>query len=205
MHFKTERIAADQGSQLNSREKIISATLKLADKVPWHEITMDSIAESAKIKSSTLAKIFPTKLSILGAFSHQLDEQIRLNFSNDEQRSSTRDQLFEILMLRFDKLNQHKKAIKLIFNETIPSDPFAVAHGLNSLFCSMKSVLDTVGIQTQTPLGCFNIKALSIIFLHNFFIWLEDDSSDMAKTMASLDRDLAKAETLRKMSLKKPR
>ena len=190
---------------MSYHERIISAALKLAEKKPWHEITMDNIAESAKIKSSTLAKYFTSKLFILDAFNHQLDEQIKLNFSDDDPTSSIRSQIFEILMTRFDKLNQHKTAVKLIFKETIPSDPFATAHGLKNLFRSMKAVLDTVGIQTRTPLGCVKIKALSVIFLRSFLVWLEDDSSDMAKTMASLDRDLAKAETLKKASLRQPR
>jgi hypothetical protein len=97
-------------------------------------------------------------------------------------------------MARFDLLNRYKIAVKLIYKETVPFDPVASAYGLNSLVKSMKIVLDIAGIPTHTLLGCTKTKILSAIFMHSFIAWLDDDSTDMAKTMAILDRDLAKVE-----------
>ena len=62
----------------------------------------------------------------------------------------------------------------------------------------MEIILNIVGIATRTPLGCIKTKALSAIFFRSFKTWLKDESPDMAKTMATLDRDLAKAETIGK-------
>lgn len=184
--------------KINPNKKIIFATLKLAVTVPWQEITMDSIAKAAKVKSSVLMEIFSSKLAILDAFNRQLDEQITEEFSNIENVGSIREQLFEILMARFDALNRYKSALKLIYKETVPFDPLASAYGLNNLIHSMEIVLNIVGIPTCTPVGCVRTKVLSAIFIRSFIIWLEDNSADMAKTMAKLDNDLAKAETLGK-------
>ena len=178
----------------NTNENIISTTLKLAETIPWHEITIDGIALAEKIKPSTLLEIFPSKLSILDAFNHQLDTEIRQEFASIEKLGSVRDQLFDILMARFDLLNRHKIAVKLIYKETVPFDPLASAYGLNSLIKSMELVLNIAGIPTCTLLGFTKTKILSAIFMRSFITWLGDDSTDMAKTMAILDSDLVKVE-----------
>ena len=181
----------------NTNENIISTTLELSETIPWQEITIDGIAHATKIKSSDLLKIFPSKLLILNAFNRQLDAEIIQEFSNIEKLGSVRDQLFDILMARFDLLNRHKPAIKLIYKKTVPFDLLASAYGLSSLTKSMGIVLSIVGIPTDTLLGCMKTKILSAIFVRSFITWLGDDSTDMAKTMAILNSDLAKVEMFR--------
>ena len=175
-------------------QTIISMTLKLAENVPWNEITIDGIAQATKIKSSALIKIFPSKLSILDAFNSQVDAEIIEEFSNIKKFEPKRDQLFDILMARFDVLNRHKTAIKLIYKTTVPFDLPASAQGLENLTKSMKVVLNIADIPTSTILGCIKIKILSVIFFRSFVAWLDDESLDMAKTMAMLDGDLTKVE-----------
>jgi len=183
--------------KINTNENIIFTTLKLAETIPWQEITIDEIAQATKIKSSDLLEIFSSKLSILNAFNGQLDTETTREFSNIEKLGSVRDQLFDILMARFDLLNRHKPAIKLIYKKTVPFDLLASAYGLSSLTKSMGIVLSIVGIPTDTLLGCMKTKILSAIFVRSFITWLGDDSTDMAKTMAILNSDLAKVEMFR--------
>ena len=178
----------------NTKEDIISTTLKLAETIPWRVITTNRIAQATKIEPGSLLEIFPSKLAILGAFNHQLDAKITEEFSNIEKSGPVRDQLFDILMARFDLLNPYKVAVKLIYKETCPFDPIASAYGLNSLIKSMKIVLNIAGIPTCTLLGFMKTKILSAIFMRSFIAWLGDDSTDMAKTMAILDSDLVKVE-----------
>jgi hypothetical protein len=178
----------------NTNKNIISTTLKLAETIPWQKITIDGIAQAEKIESSALLEIYPSKLSILDAFNRQLDAEIIQEFASIEKLGSVRDQLFDILMARFDLLNRYKIAVKLIYKETVPFDPLASAYGLHSLIKSMKIVLNIAGIPTCTLLGFMKTKILSAIFMRSFIAWLGDDSTDMAKTMAILDSDLVKVE-----------
>jgi AcrR family transcriptional regulator len=179
----------------NPSAKIVTATLKLAAITPWREVSLENIAEAAKIKPDRLTELFPNKVSILDAYNCQLDEKTIMEFASNKDEGTTRDQLFDILMARFDSLTPHKKAIKAILKETIPNDPIACAHGVRALLRSMRSILELVGIRSTSPIGCLKTKSLSAVYLRSFKIWLDDDSSDLAKTMASLDDGLAKAET----------
>ena len=180
-------------------KKIITATLKLAAAKPWREISMEDIAEAAKIKLDDLNKTFSSKLAILNAFNRQIDDQTAKSFGEVSPDETTRDQLFEIMMSRFDALQPHKKAIKSILRETVPYDPIASICGLRTVMRSMGSALDLTGIRVRTPIGCLKAKALAAIYLRAFKTWLGDDSADMAKTMALIDDGLAKAENLAKI------
>jgi hypothetical protein len=181
---------------INTNKKIISATLKLAETITWQKITMEEIAKAAKVEPSILLQNFSSKLSILDAFNCHLDAEITQEFAKTKKWGSAREQLFDIIMTRFDSLNSYKRALRLIYKTTVPYDLRASICGLNNVTNSMKIVLDISNISTITPLGCIRTKLLSAIFLRSFVTWLNDDSADMAKTMAKLDSDLAKAEKL---------
>ncbi len=179
-----------------SPEKIITATLKLATTHPWPEITMTDIAEAAKLTPEELKQHFSSKLAILDGFNRQIDDQVAAGFGEASEDETVRDQLFDILMSRFDTLQPQKKAIKSILRETVPFDPKASLCGLGAVMRSMGSALNLLGIKSKTPLGCVKTKALAAVYLRSFKTWLEDDSADMAKTMAILDDGLAKIENL---------
>ena len=181
---------------INTNKKIISATLKLAETITWQKITMEEIAKAAKVEPSILLQSFSSKLSILDAFNRHLDAEITQEFAKTKKWGSVREQLFDIIMARFDTLNSYKRALRSIYKTTVPYDLRASIRGLNNVTNSMKIVLDISKISTITPLGCIRTKLLSAIFIRSFGAWLNDDSADMAKTMAKLDSDLAKAEKL---------
>jgi len=185
-----------------SPDKIIAATLKLAATHPWPEITMADITEAAKLKAAELKQHFTSKLAILDAFNRQIDDQVASAFGDASEDETVRDQLFDILMSRFDALQPQKKAIKAILRETVPFDPRASLCGIGAIMRSMASALNLLGINSKTPLGCIKTKALAAVYLRSFKVWLEDDSADMAKTMAILDDGLAKIENLAQIILR---
>ena len=182
-------------------DKIIAATLKMATTHPWPEISLDNIAEAVKLKPSELKQHFASKLAILDGFNRQIDEQVAAAFGDASEDESVRDQLFDILMSRFDALQPQKKAVKAILRKTVPFDPKASLCGLGAVMRSMGSALNLLGIRSKTPLGCIKIRALAAVYLRSFKIWLEDESADMAKTMAILDDGLAKIENLAQIFL----
>lgn len=184
--------------KISTKEKIISETLKLAETMPWQKITKGDIAKAAKVNASIIEKYFSSKLLILDDFNRQLDKQLIKDFSGIDKSGSIREQLFEILMLRFDAMNKYKIALKSIYKGTIPFDPLASARGLKNLMNTMEVALNLIAIPTGTPTGCLKTKVLGAIFFRSFLTWLGDNSPDMANTMAKLDNDLAKAEEFSK-------
>ncbi len=59
---------------------------------------------------------------------------------------------------------------------------------------SMAWMLEAAGLSSSGLCGRLRARGLALIHLNAFRVWLDDDSSDMAPTMAALDKGLCKAE-----------
>src|SRR3546814_17327248 len=60
----------------------------------------------------------------------------------------------------------------------------------------MALTLEAAGFSTTGCRGVLRRKGLAAIYLATMRVWLRDDSEDMAKTMAYLDRQLARVDSL---------
>ena len=65
----------------------------------------------------------------------------------------------------------------------------------------MQLMLETVGICSVGFQGELKARGLTIIYANSLRVWLDDESPDLAATMAALDRGLMRAEQI--MSLLK--
>ena len=100
-----------------------------------------------------------------------------------------RDRLFDLLMRRFDALKPHRGAIAALWRE-LPRDPLAGAPLAPALARSMAWMLEAAGAPPRRPFGPVRVKLLAGIHLSVMRVWLQDDSEDLGRTMASLDRAL---------------
>ncbi len=55
-------------------------------------------------------------------------------------------------------------------------------------------MLEAAGIDTGGYKGAIKIAGLTALYLKTLKTWREDDSEDMAKTMAELDKNLERSE-----------
>ena len=57
-------------------------------------------------------------------------------------------------------------------------------------------MLEAAGISASGPFGLLRTKGLLAVWLAALRVWLADDSNDLSRTMAALDRYLRRAERL---------
>jgi hypothetical protein len=116
-----------------------------------------------------------------------------------------RDRLFDMLMRRFDALQPHREALGIILQDQL-RDPLASCCGLSRLRKSMAITLEAAGFSTSGLRGVLRQKGLAAIYLGTMRVWLRDDSEDMAKTMAYLDKQLARVDDwLGRLRSRRPR
>lgn len=60
---------------------------------------------------------------------------------------------------------------------------------------SMTWMMEAAGIETLGLRGALKVAGLTGVYLKVLKTWTEDDSPDLAKTMAALDKDLGRAES----------
>lgn len=178
-------------------DRVIDAALALAAGRGWRRLSLGDIANEAGLTLAGLRAVFPSKAAILGGFLRRTDERVLAGGGTAglAEGSSARDRLFDVLMRRFDVMRPHRDAITAIARDSL-FDPLAALCLGPSLMCSMAWMLEAAGLNSAGLKGGLSSKGLALVYLGALRAWLKDDSADLAKTMAALDRGLRRAETV---------
>ena len=97
------------------------------------------------------------------------------------------DVLFDLLMSRFDVLQKHRKAILSMAEAARQDRGLSCALGRATL-SGLYRLIDAA--QLDSPSRPVLAAGLGAVYGWAFFVWRRDDSRDMAKTMAAIDRAL---------------
>lgn len=174
-------------------DRVIECALTLAAERSWRRITMSEIAAASKLSLAELFALYRSKEAILSAFVRRIDREVLEGGAADGE--SARDRLFDVLMRRFEALNPHKTSLEAIFRDC-GVDPLGMLCGGLRLRRSMAWMLEAAGIQGSGLLGRARVKGLALVYLATMRVWLGDDSEDMSRTMAALDKRLRRAESV---------
>jgi ubiquinone biosynthesis protein COQ9 len=178
-----------------ARDRLREAALRLLAERGWAATTVADIAAEAGVSAAEAAEIFPTKAAILAEVQTWIDEQAGAAAPGS---GTVRDKLFELLMRRFDALKPHKKAVRALA-AGVCANPLAGLTAAPRLAKSLARSLDSAGAGTSGPTGPLKVQGLGLIYANAFRIWLGDETPDMSKTMAALDRGLGRAESLARL------
>ncbi len=182
--------------KVDPRQKIIDASLKLAEERGWRRLALPEIAEAAGVSLAELYRHFVGKQAILDAFSQSIDSALLDELEDDfELDEPARDRLFDVLMRRFDLLRPHRDALARITQDQL-NDPLALCGSLRQLLHSMRWMLEGARIGTGGLMGAVRVKALVAIYLSVIPVWLRDETADQSKTMAALDARLRRIEAV---------
>ncbi len=198
---KPRKGASAAGGDAVSR-RIISAALKLSAAKGWRSLSLACIADEAGVGLAELHRAFASKTAIFSGFLDTIDAKVLAGGKGDADEEP-RDRLFDVLMRRFDALDPHKAAIAAILPETL-FDPAAASVLAPRLIRSMAWMLEAAGLSSAGLGGRLRAKGLALVYMNALRVWLGDDSPDMAKTMAALDKGLKRAEGLARLCCSGP-
>ncbi len=175
------------------REKIITAFLSLLAEKPFEAIGFPAIAKAAGVSLASLRGEFPSKLAIVAAHIKATDRAVLAEDVSDMADEPARDRLADVLMRRLDILVPHRAAVRSLLRSVRRDPPLALA--LNALTVrSQRWMLNAAGIGAAGPLGALRAQGLAILFAGVLDTWTRDEERDQARTMAALDRALARGE-----------
>jgi AcrR family transcriptional regulator len=172
----------------DSSARIVDAALAVAARQGWRNASLADIAAEAKLPLLSVYDRFRSKGEILDAFRQRIDEAVLGGIEEDEGERP-RDRLFDALMRRFDALQPHKDAVRALARE-LPADPLLALGALPGAARSMAWMLEASGIDASGLRGFARVHLLTGIYSSVLRVWLVDESADMMKTMAVLDRRL---------------
>ncbi len=175
--------------------RIVAAALDLAATQGWRDTTLADIAAAAGLTLADVHGVFRSKEAIVAAFQRGIDAQVLAGDDAALADEPARDRLFDVIMRRFDALAPHKEAVRAILRASL-CDPLAALCGACAFERSMVWMLEAARIDPAGLSGALRVKGLAGVYLATLRVWLGDDSEDMARTMAALDRRLRQAESL---------
>ena len=104
-----------------------------------------------------------------------------------------RERLFDVLMRRLETLAPHREAVRSLLRSAGRNPPLAIA--LNGLAVrSQQWMLTAAGIGASGPRGMLRAQGLAVMFASVLRTWVKDDDQGLARTMAALDRALARGQ-----------
>jgi AcrR family transcriptional regulator len=164
----------------------------------WRDLSYAEIAEEAGVPIAEAHRIYPSKAAILLGLSRALDERILSGLEADPLEGSAKDRLFDLLMRRFDVLKADAAAYRRLMRQ-LPATPPEFAAMLCRVRRSLALMLETAGVSASGLKGALRLKGLCAIYMAGLRAFANDESEDLAKTMAEIDKRLGQAERLSEM------
>lgn len=178
------------------------ALLRVTAAGGWRDLSYAEIAKEAGLSLSAAYQAYPSKAAILTGIGRDIDSRIFAGLEGDPLEGSAKDRLFDLLMRRFDTLNQHREAFAALARD-LPRTPGEALALLCQLRSSLARMLEAAGVSASGLRGALRIEGLGAIYAAALRVWFKDDSSDLAKTMAELDKRLGQAERCIQMTRRK--
>jgi AcrR family transcriptional regulator len=189
----TSADSPDSGGGKSERERIVDAFMALLAEKSIEQIGFAEIAKSAGVSLSELRGHFGSTLAILAAHMKETDRAVLAGIDADMAEEPPRERLFDVLMRRLEILAPHKAALRSLTRSAMRNPPLALA--LNGLAVrSEQWMLTAADIGAAGPRGMVRAQGLAVLFASVLRTWVDDDDPGLARTMAALDRALARGQ-----------
>jgi len=185
--------ASRPAAPAGERGKIIAAFLALLAEKPIEQIGLSEIAREAGVSLAHLRDEFSSTLAIVATHIKDIDRAVLAEDLSDMEEEPERERLFDVLMRRFEALAPHRDAVRSLLRSARRNPPLALA--LNKLAVrSQQWMLTAAGINAAGPRGMMRAQGLALLFGSVLRTWIRDDDEGLARTMAALDRALARGQ-----------
>jgi len=170
-------------------QTLIAAVFSQASLRGWADVNIAEAARDAGLPLAQVRARFPGRGAVLLRFGVMADQAALAAGSNEP---SPRERLFDMVMSRFDALQQHRAGILQLLR-AMRTDPGTSMLLYGATLRSMKWLLDGASIPSTGIVGGLRVHGLLALWLYALRAWESDESPDLSATMAAVDRGLDRA------------
>ncbi|WP_135212406.1 hypothetical protein [Vitreimonas flagellata] len=175
------------------RRDLARAALSLAGSTPWREVTLIRLADAA---ARPVSDFYGATLGeAVDCVEEAFDRAIADATDELDPKQTVRDRLFELIMRRFEAMEPHREAV-LGMEHGLDRDPTLMAAAHQRHVRCARWVLAIAGMEADGMTGQARAQGLGVIIGQARAAWRGDSAGDFAKTMASLDKNLRRAEEM---------
>lgn len=170
-------------------KQLIAAAFQQAGLVGWREVNLVDAAREAGLDLAAVRGRFPGKTAVLLRFGSLADQAV---LAAAPLAGLPREKLFDVVMARFDQLQQHRAGVLAVM-ESVRFDPGLAVLLWGATLRSMKWMLEAAGVPATGVVGALRVHGLAAVWAYALRAWETDESSDLASVMAAVDRGLDRA------------
>lgn len=170
-------------------QALVAAVFSQAALRGWADVNIAEAARDADLPLDRVRARFPGRGAVLLRFGVLADQAALAAGSNEP---SPRERLFDMVMSRFDALQQNRAGILQLL-QALRTDPATSLLLYGATLRSMKWLLDGAGIPSTGIVGGLRVHGLLALWLYALRAWEDDESPDLSATMAAVDRGLDRA------------
>ena len=177
------------------RQRIMDAFMALLAAKPFEEIGFAEIAQTAGVTLSELRNEYGSTLAILCAQIKEIDRRVLAGGDGDMTEESARERLFDVLMRRLELLAPHREAVRSLMRSATINPGLAFALNCQAVR-SQQWMLTAAGISASGPRGVFRAQGMACLYGNVLRTWIDDEDPGLARTLAALDRQLARGQRM---------
>ncbi len=181
-------------NSIEIEKKYITKGFDLIKDIGWEAFSIEKLSVKENIPLNDLKVYFKCKYSIVDRFSKMIDKKIESKLRiQDFNNSSKKDILFELIMMRFDEMEEFKRSLARVLDAS-KNKPLLISIITKNVLNTMDFFLELSNSYNNYAFDVLKKNFLFLIYSITFKTWLSDNTEDLSKTMAELDKLLSTAE-----------
>lgn len=178
-----------------SRPDLLVAAFEQIGEAGWAGWSPTELAASTGYGLAEIYEAFPVPSALARRLGERLDRVMLAMPAGELDGLSHRERLFELLMRRFDAMRPFKSGLGRLAREA-RGEPEIMLASLCNLDRMAGWLIEMAELPYHGIEARFARRALMFAYARLFRVWINDDSADLAETMAELDKRLDQLERL---------
>jgi hypothetical protein len=166
---------------------LLEEALRLIERDGWAAYGPLRLARETGAGLAEIVTQLGDRADVLAAMGRRADMAMIDVAADDLADMSAKERVFELMMRRFESLKPARPALSRLRREAAPDVWLA---GLGNLRRAVKLIVEAAGLTGHGPRRAVVGAALADAYLRTGRVWLDDDSEDLARTLAELDKQL---------------
>ena len=176
-----------QRKSADIRPDVVQTALALAEVRGWDHVTLEDIAteggHAEKAVKALFDDIWDILIYVLQDIADKTKAEVAEYLTDDWQENA-----MEILMTRFDLAQDHRPAFKRLPRD-LAKHPRTMRRLARRFYSTMRDMLLLAGFPAE-DVNPATISAFGLMYMSVVDTWSKDDSPDMSRTMAAIDKRL---------------
>ena len=178
---------------------LLKITCGFIEKVGWKNFSIDALLKETGLNSQECMDSFNSKESFLNFLIKDIRSKAMQLLDKDSSLSEE-EILFDLIMSCLESASNYKGAIRLIIPiaecdiseilnvvKTLPNKDYRV-----TILNSLSWLLEKSGYDTDGFIGQLKVRIFGLLFLRIVFVWLQDNSDNLGKTLIEVDKIINK-------------